>query len=295
MENKLPVKLEGIGKLTEPITKLIEVLSSGIGKLYEPTHKVKMAKAEMKSSIINELSNVITDEIQLRGINVFLEQVTKKQLNFEKIVNKTIKYLPQKLTSEKLPDDGWMMDFFDLCQNCTDNEIQELWAKILADEVDNPNTHSRRLMHNLKILSPVEAKFFKMFAECQCVVHARLNDSNKEIYNNEVISNKGVIVAVNDEIVIGKHTNTDFDYHKLLHLTHVGFFDRVSFFISEDNDFIADEIQFGENRYKLKDAELEVFEFTSLGTELLEIAHIKKDEEYESFITGYLKENEMLR
>ena len=54
MSNPL-VDLKG---LSEPLTKLVEVVSQGIGTLYSPFGTVRQAKADAKSKIIHTNMNM---------------------------------------------------------------------------------------------------------------------------------------------------------------------------------------------------------------------------------------------
>ncbi|MFA8435236.1 MAG: DUF2806 domain-containing protein [Marinifilaceae bacterium] len=294
MENSnLPIKIdfEGVGKLSEPITKLIEVISCAVGKVYEPTYIVRKAKADLKSKVITELSELISNEIQHRGFKFFISQLEKKQLNIEKIINKSIKYLPAELSDPNMPNEGWILDFFDLSQNCTDDDIQELWGKLLADEVDNPGSHSRRLMHTLKVMAPFEAKFFKNASEFRCRVYMRKKNLEK-ILKTDVTDNEAIIISVNDDIIFGGHLGLDYEYDQLMYFEEIGLFNRLIFWGNEDGAEIY-KLDFNGDEINVKDAVIEIFEFTALGTELLNISMPNYDSRYREYVDEKLLQNNM--
>jgi len=288
--DNLPIQfnLEEFGKLTEPITKLIEVISKGVGRLYEPTHKVKMAEAELKEKVLKDLSEVITKEIQLRGFQFFVSQATKKQINIES------KYLPTEISDPNNPDDSWVLDFFDLSQNCTDEEMQELWAKLLADEVDKPGSHSRRVMHFLKILSPTEARFFKYACESRCRIFMRKKNIEK-ILQTDIVDNEAVIISLNDDVVFGDHLDIRYNYNQMLYMEEIGLFNRIIFWGADDEDGAEIyKLDFNGHELHLKNAIIEVFEFSTLGYGLLQIANPTLDSKFRECVEKKLIEYNML-
>jgi hypothetical protein len=44
--------LGALGRLSQPVSKLVEAVAAGIGKAYEPTHLVRMAKAAAHARLI---------------------------------------------------------------------------------------------------------------------------------------------------------------------------------------------------------------------------------------------------
>ena len=59
----------------------------------------------------------------------------------------------------------WFLRYYDSCNGISDEDLQIIWAKILAGEIQNPGVHSLRTLECLKNLSPKEARLFKDFCE----------------------------------------------------------------------------------------------------------------------------------
>lgn len=171
-----------IKAMNEPICKLIDALKTGIGVLYEPTHLKKMADAEsyriekIGESIrnnadlpieyhgkTNELGIDIKDAQALlaRTVNRILFQEVQRQKNLDSIVAKTYVELEHKTecSKEKVNPD-WMLRFAEAAQNISDEELQNLWAKILTGEIIMPNSCSLRAIETLKNMSKNEFDVF---------------------------------------------------------------------------------------------------------------------------------------
>jgi len=297
----LPVKIDfdAIGKLTKPIIKLIEVISKGFEKVYEPTHQKKLAKAKAYSNVVDAISKVIVEDVEARGLKVFINQLGQKQLNIESIINKAIKFLPLETTkSTELPDKEWILDFFDLCQNCSNEEVQEIWAKLLADKVDNPNVHSRRLMHTIKLLEVNEARTFNQMSKCFCeltLAPVELLELDENI--NDFGFNFGTVWSVGDTVLI-EDFEVEFgvDYDTCLTLEEIGLLSNKEY--SEDDNIISQvsfRINDEEKVFKLKNATISIFEFTKIGFELFEITNQKLDKRYMDSVVKCLKKNKMLK
>ena len=58
-------------------------------------------------------------------------------------------------------DFDWMMRFYEACGNISSDEMQVLWAKILAGETKQPGSYSLRAMETLRNMSTKEARLLK--------------------------------------------------------------------------------------------------------------------------------------
>ena len=63
----------------------------------------------------------------------------------------------------------WFMRFYDAVGSISDEQMQDIWAKILAGEINKPNTYSLRTIETLKNVSQQEALLFgKISSHCIC-------------------------------------------------------------------------------------------------------------------------------
>lgn len=175
------IEISDIFGLEEPITKLVESVSSGIGKFYEPIYIKRMAKAKQEEiKIIGEAisenialpskyedGKIIIDateakELLQRTRNRLVFTEMRKQQNIESIVAETYNELEntEKVTSEPIAQD-WLFKFFNIAGEISDENMQKLWSKILAGEIKKPNTYTFRTLNTLKNITSYEAKLFE--------------------------------------------------------------------------------------------------------------------------------------
>lgn len=170
--------------LSEPVTKLIETVSCGVGKIYEPWHVRRMAKAKAKE--LEVISSTFNENLQLpvkyddgrisidasdandliqRAKNRILFQEMKKQQNIDSVIDVAYSMLEQATTVSKTPvDSDWISEFFDNVANVSNENMQVLWGKVLAGEVESPGRFSKRTLDGLKKLTQMEATIFQEVA-----------------------------------------------------------------------------------------------------------------------------------
>jgi len=89
----------------------------------------------------------------------FLEEEARKQSNIEGITQKAIPLIEENASPEQV-DDDWITNFFDKCRIISDEEMQLLWSKILAEEANSPGTFSRKTVNLLADLDKADAELF---------------------------------------------------------------------------------------------------------------------------------------
>jgi Protein of unknown function (DUF2806) len=57
-------------------------------------------------------------------------------------------------------EDDWIANFFDKCRIVSDEEMQQIWAKVLAGEANLPGTYSKRTVNFLGSLDKQDAVLF---------------------------------------------------------------------------------------------------------------------------------------
>ena len=178
--------IKDLAGLSQPITKLIEVVSAGVGKITTPylIKKTADAKAYEIKIIFKALSNegkniqkieydkgdikVVSEECESTPNNILnrmdqriIFQQLKRQSNIEKIVLEAVEELKSEETiSEERPAEDWVTRFFSISQDISSEEMQILWSKILASEVKTPNSYSLRTLDLLRNISTKEAEVF---------------------------------------------------------------------------------------------------------------------------------------
>jgi uncharacterized repeat protein (TIGR03899 family) len=188
--------------LSEPACKLIEAVKDAIGVLYEPKHLRRMAKAEADAAIIKLEGDIELQELARRASERIMKRELKRQRNVESIVSGALQHLPSSVSKDEV-DEDWINQFFEQCQDVGNSEMQSLWAKLLAGEIAQPGTYSRRTLNLVRLMSKDDAVLFTLFCGYifrgdEFLFHVRVKQSD------ELLKTKG------------------FSYKDLLNLQNVG-------------------------------------------------------------------------
>lgn len=181
------MEITDLAGLSEPLKRLIEVISSGIGNVYKPylirktadakayeikvianamaeskkllTHteyedgKVKALALEERPEDFPTLQNRADARIQFRG--------QCEQQNVEAVcANAAEELLRETTVPDGRPEPEWISRFFDISSGITSEELQFLWGRILAGEIKRPGSFSLRTLDALRNLSRKEAENF---------------------------------------------------------------------------------------------------------------------------------------
>ena len=149
--------LVGIGQIG---VRLIEKISDATGVLYEPTRITRRADAEAKAAIMQAKADVEISDIQRRAAQRFINEQTLYQANMESIIGKASSRITDDASPEDIGND-WLLDFFDKCRTVSDDEMQEIWAQLLADEAKSPGSKSRKAVNIMSDLEPSDARLFR--------------------------------------------------------------------------------------------------------------------------------------
>lgn len=151
--------LINLGEISKPATVLVEKISDAIGGIFKPYQIKRIAKAEAEAVIISAQAQIEIDDLQRRALMRFIAEETMKQNNIKNITQKAI---PQ-LTHDSIPqnmENDWITNFFDKCRIISDEEMQTLWAKVLAGEANKPGTYSKRTVNFIGTLDKIDAQIF---------------------------------------------------------------------------------------------------------------------------------------
>ncbi|MCQ2593506.1 MAG: DUF2806 domain-containing protein [Treponema sp.] len=185
--------------------KATEKLSNGIFKVlgyrFEAKHMKAMAEAEAykikaladaKSYEINTIGEAIrnnqdlpmafnngdtslsidttnTEQLIQRSNYRLQYQQARKEHNIESVIGKTVLELgDSSLDSVEEIDPDWLTRFFETVEDISDEQVQTLWARILAGEVLKPRTYTYRLLSVLRNISKNELGIILKIAPLVC-------------------------------------------------------------------------------------------------------------------------------
>ena len=150
-------------------------------------------------------------------------QERKRQQNVVSVVTQAASFLGDKEVPDKEPDQDWISRFFGDAQDVSTGEMQWYWAKILAGEIEQPESASVRTLSILKTLDRSTASHFRQLCSaCISILRdehtyfdARVPSLGVHAGNNS-LSTYGmsfdVLNVLNEHGLIISEFNSWFDY-----------------------------------------------------------------------------------
>lgn len=160
MADEMNNSLVNLGNLSKPADTLIKKVSDAVGGIFAPYQVKRMAKAEAAASLIKADAEIKVTDLHRRAMHRFIQEEATKQENIESITSQAIPNLEQNAEPEKM-DNDWVTNFFDKSRIVSDEEMQRLWAKVLAGEANSPGTYSKRTVNFLGDLDKNDADMFR--------------------------------------------------------------------------------------------------------------------------------------
>jgi len=165
--------IQGGTAVPKAVAKLIDTIGDQIGLFLEPTHIRKKgqaeaevlvyeAKAKAEISALKMESKLAIQSIQDRAAERVRKREEKRQANLEAITSQAARELPEAVSDTPV-DDDWTTQFFNHSQDVSNQQMQTLWARLLAGEVAKPGSFSLRTLGIVKVMSKDDANLFTRF------------------------------------------------------------------------------------------------------------------------------------
>lgn len=167
------------------LKKLADAASSGLGAVVGSWLAPWMAKQQGKAGRIEAISQAVTMQIIAQAkaearqalaaheavagtLEMTREQITqrleyqelKRQRNLKSVVGQAAEELGDEEVADHETDHDWMARFFEYVQDVSEEDIRNLWGRILAGEVRSPGNVSLRTLSILRNMSHREAVLF---------------------------------------------------------------------------------------------------------------------------------------
>ncbi len=179
-----------LGELSKPATVLIEKISAAIGGVFKPYQIIRVAKAEAEADRVRAQTEIEISDLHRRALQRFLNEEAQKQQNIEDVTSKAIPLLEEGAKPENLEND-WIANFFDKSRLTSNEELQQIWARVLAGEANRPGTFARRTVNFLASLDKSDAdQFTALCSFCWMIggVTPLVFDPSNEIYTERGIN-----------------------------------------------------------------------------------------------------------
>jgi hypothetical protein len=149
-----------LSNLTEPAKVLVERVSDLIGGALRPHQIRRIAEAEADARMTATVAELQAESLRRRTAQRWLAEEEDKQKNMEEIAAAAIPQIENGAKPEKIERD-WLVNFFDKSRLTSDQEMQQLWAKILAGEANAPGKFSKRTINLMASLDKSDAEQFQ--------------------------------------------------------------------------------------------------------------------------------------
>ncbi len=293
------MEIKDLAGLSEPLTRLIEVVSKGVGAVMSPylIRKNADAKAHEIRVISNALNEVAQQsklpviykdgEIELwqkpedntlileqkaiedRSQNRLDYQSRKEQANIESVTSRAAIELSndESIPSES-PDDDWITRFFKSAQDVSSEEMQTLWGRILAGEIRQPGTYSLRTLDFVRNMTKSEAELLQ------------------RIGKYALVWNTGAFIAVQNKEWLSTNCNIQQGVQFALAEVDLMYPTDLSVRTFRDQNVSREDFFFGDHSLIVERGEisseilLPIWKFTHVGAELLPLVPNQFDDAY---------------
>lgn len=273
--SNLPAVLNIDTNLTKPIERAVGIIEKSLGQLWKPVGRVFNAYAD---GVATGIEARAARRIEIEGI--------RHQQNIEAITRKTMAYVQCEEGEE--PSEDWIRQFFLFAQDCSEDNMQHIWAKLLAGEIDSPGAISRRLLNCVRLMSQDEAQAFMRLSQHIWTIKEATGPTMYGMVIDYVATGEAAgDIDVQDSWTVGID-----DLHLL---QDIDLCTQSTVSLSSDTT----EFTCGKTSALIRpqddaDDELEIYTLTRIGVELMTLAGDERNEAYANQIIQYLDERKLI-
>lgn len=229
--NLIPAALKEIAVkevVSKGATKVINTVVPYFGYLTKPGYEDRMNRTKARAGIHELAVRFEMEEMEANQAVVRMERdiriserlrqlEERRQDNLDAIAVKAVEAATEEPNDEPVEED-WMYKFMESCQDVGDEEMQSLWARMLAGEVATPGKYSARTLSCVRIMSKDDADMFTRMCSClwKCE-HLLRTDTPPYIVKN--IEESPFIFDVN---TFRRLDGIDLDFNDLIHMKSLG-------------------------------------------------------------------------
>lgn len=206
--------------------KGIQLLDKVIGPFSTRWQATADAQATVQGALATRLATIIEHGVSdPETLDLLISCGGKASaLNLAKIVQKAEQQLADDANPSDISED-WSTNFRDKARTCSDDEIANLWAQLLASEANNPGSRSRKSVNILADMDRADAELFSTLCRFRLIT---FNFSNLRFSNSPPPSRSRFNTAPAPPLLVvldGQHpmyTRCGIDFESLSHLEGLG-------------------------------------------------------------------------
>ena len=196
-ENKF--SLIDLGELNDVVNNLMNKLADAVGWI--ACHETP--KRTAINTYIDEIKAIDINPLEKAALISNAKKIIKEYSNQQNIFEKAINLLESTATPQGV-DDDWLSKFMDRAKNVSSEQFQQIWAKILARECNEPGSIPVVLIYALEKMDKDDAQTFTSL----CRISVKLEDLSSPIF-------------IQDKMEIYKE-KLDINFDRLLNLKAAG-------------------------------------------------------------------------
>ena len=133
--------------------------------------------------------------------------------NIARIVQQAVQQFDETARPDLISED-WGANFKDKAHTCSDPEMAELWAQLLAAEANKPGSYSRKTVNVLADLEPSDARLFKALCDFRLIPTdfvTRITPDGDEEINFRRVQLSSKLVVLDERHQMYRSKGIDFD------------------------------------------------------------------------------------
>lgn len=242
---------------TDGLAKLAETISFALGGTARGERKMADAKAyaaELEAKTKNEVA-LIEAQGQDALANYVAAKEARKMRNTVAVIEKAqAHFIEGEKVSNEPVDEGWKNRFFGIVEEISDDELREIWGRVLAGEVKQPKSYSLRTLDVLRNMTKEEAALV--------VKAAPFVMKNECVYKDCSLSLKEKLALQEIGIMLEEGLGLQYKWNVKAHSEHIEVINTNDVVcLRNDSD---KEILCAPNVYKLSTAGREIFNLVNI-------------------------------
>ena len=268
MANEIISFIQQYGALASPVLTITGAL---LNAFFFRRKTKKAAQIQELEKIKAGLLQEAADELLESGKITYSELYKMK--NFMQIAKLADEEFKKEGPIEELPqqDFDWYTRYYEACGNVSDEDLQTVWAKILAGEIRRPGSYSLRTLEHLRNITKEEAMLF--LKVCEASIRIGRNTILPRIDSYQ--AGKGIsyddIIKLDDCGLVKSDAT-------LTSTLHIG--EQYALLTNSDSWVLLARKRVDAERKGTYGLELSAFLFTQTGSELFSVVGIDSERDY---------------
>lgn len=245
---------------TDGLAKFADTISFALGGTARG--EKKMADAKAYAAEVEARTKYKVALIEAQGqetlANYVMAKESRKLSNTMAVIEKAQSHFTEgEQVSDEPIDEGWENRFFNIVEEISDDELREIWGRVLAGEIKKPKSYSLRTLECLRNLNKEEASLIVKVAPYYV--------NNDFIYKNCPISLVENYVLQECGILLDDGNSIQFGFRVDAHTNHALVLDCENALVMQNDS---------DNIIK---CDLRIFKLSTAGKEIMNLITIDKD------------------